>query len=252
MSVSRAQLDDGRSQSGDMTPLSSGDATATATGRLRRWRRAQGLGGLMLAVSFFLPAVETCRSPDYPCQLLWECVGDFGNTTIEELLFWPVVLLGPYLFGLLSLLVAVRPIREAGDERGGPGSSIVVLLGVCAVLSLIAIVIGVVKGQGADEDLWVATVFVAVSCVYWIRGVRGAFFGVLGIRWYASLCCILWYSPAWESEGPRCANCGYSLIGLTSNRCPECGGEFGGELVAASVSPTGTRLSECLPPGGMT
>jgi hypothetical protein len=168
---------------------------------------------------------------------------------------------------------------------------VTILLGCCALSSLIGVAIGLVKGHGREVEFWFAAAFVVLSWVYWIRGVRGGFFGVLGIRWYASLCCLIWFipwslsdigrfgvrlsllgsaaiwigtlkeaalrtfsgilptigrlalcrSPVQEAEGPQCSNCGYSLIGLTSNRCPECGQTFPEELVTGDEPASNIR-----------
>lgn len=49
------------------------------------------------------------------------------------------------------------------------------------------------------------------------------------VLWVPLICTFLWVLVRWylflriRSTAMQCANCGYSLIGLPSDRCPECG-----------------------------
>ena len=46
-------------------------------------------------------------------------------------------------------------------------------------------------------------------------------------------------TPSPDSSGLLCPHCGYDLTGLTSNRCPECGGVF---IIAAPPTSRGRSI----------
>lgn len=84
--------------------------TPVARRRLHTWRGVSGFGGLVLACTFFMPAVRVCNSPLVPAEEAWEAA---SARPVEWMgvfsLYW-----FPYIFGGLVFAVTVR-------GRAGPG-----------------------------------------------------------------------------------------------------------------------------------
>lgn len=160
---------------------------------LRRWRRAQAFGGFALACSFFLPAVRACNSAVIPAEETW----DFVTSRSADLIEWPlffVVYIAPYLFGLLTLLIAFRRPRGSPKQNSRSGTSIAILLGTVIVVCLVGVILTVHEGGAMEIGFAVFSMFVVLSCSYWLRGIRMGAGGQLCLRWYAALSCAVWFS----------------------------------------------------------
>ncbi|MCH7703120.1 MAG: hypothetical protein IID37_15680, partial [Planctomycetes bacterium] len=68
------------------------------SGCVLRWRRLASLGGLFLAVSFFLPAVDGCSSPIVPAQYVWEAFCEPSGSVTEWVWLFSVMI-AAYLLG---------------------------------------------------------------------------------------------------------------------------------------------------------
>ena len=73
----------------------------TQARKLRRWRRTQAVGGLLLASSFFMPAVESCNSPLTPAEVVYDGLRGLPGNILElddwlGLFMWCIA---AYLFG---------------------------------------------------------------------------------------------------------------------------------------------------------
>ena len=44
-----------------------------------------------------------------------------------------------------------------------------------------------------------------------------------------------WIRTVQVNDGTLCENCGYSLVGLVTHRCPECGSKFAGTAINAAI-----------------
>ena len=210
-------------------PTASGqpDWTERRVLRVILWRRIQGVGGLLLACCFFLPAVETCGSPDVPAEWVWNEVKDWPSTWswdldhFSDLVFTFLYFTVAYLFGLLTLVTALRGYRlrrSAGPPRG---VSIAVLLGVVIVLVLVCFVVELIDAVVNSSFSWeLGTIIVLaitlVSAAYWMRGWRMGPAGLLSLRWYMAVMCLIWFG-FWLVSDPAstCYGLWLSMVGAT-------------------------------------
>jgi hypothetical protein len=185
--------------------------TPATTNRTRqaiiRWRRMQAFGGFVLACTFFLPAVDSCNSPIIPFQGVWEFTQDLPDDP-GEWLGLPAFLatfLEAYLFGLLVVIAILwqRTARPAHARRVEWIGSCMILLAAFAVLLLFVAEIVTSPIASWWPPDWGEIVFLALAIItpaYWIRCMRHGAGGRLSLRWYTSLCCILWFT-AWTLSG---------------------------------------------------
>ena len=243
--------------------------------RLRRWRRVQIAAGLVLASTFFMPAVRGCNAPVIPAFDAYDVFSHWRPDLLEWLvafLFFVVA----YLFGAVVTVLAVRRMRW--EKLPGPHHGLIVFIisEVIAVTTICTLAWVLHDDLPEDWEGWLLAVFVVVYFAYWLRAVRRQFAGFLGLQWATAVGAVAWFSfhamqntayyglklalgasaviavatfaearalagrrfwPAVgdmllarltpvEPDEPRCGECGYLLIGLTTPRCPECGQEF--------------------------
>lgn len=177
--------------------------------RITRWRRVQVCGGLLLACTFFLPAVNGCGSSIIPYQVIGSLFTDPpGSNPLEFLLDVPLGLAifgGAYAFGLLLAVACWRgqPTRSLSRvER---------IAGLVILLSAGALVVNCtgesIKTRGVnlfDLDMPEA-LFLSLALItpaYWFRSRRHGAGGLLAMRWYGSLCCVIWFAY-WEGNSPK-------------------------------------------------
>ncbi|MCH7720798.1 MAG: hypothetical protein IH988_07385 [Planctomycetes bacterium] len=159
-------------------------------GRVLRWRRLSGLGGLFLAASFFLPAVDGCNSPIVPAQYVWEAFCEPSGSVTEWVWLFSVMI-AAYLLGLLALILGLYRFvpRKRAERTIGVASAVVFAVVIITYLATL------------EEELrrwnWAVGVRVGLglfSLVYWLRCVRMGQAGLMSMRWYGSVLCLIWFS----------------------------------------------------------
>ena len=249
--------------------------------RVRDARRWLGFGGAVLASAFFMPAVEGCGDPVIPSEMVWSELRS-SSLSLEDLGSMFLLFIAAYLFGLICFIIALRSRSYRVQTERLLGISIPFIFGTVVLLLGCAILIDVIwHSTSWDTFGAILAIITLLSIMYFVRSLRMGVGGLLGLRWYASLCCMLWfgfwvvmgwideetvYYGLWLSllgsacilaatfvearsrsgglfrgtlgkllccrlqvfdlDGPRCFGCGYLVIGLPTNRCPECGREF--------------------------
>ncbi len=228
-----------------------------------------------------MPAVEGCGELVIPAEMVWDELGD-GSPSVADLALIFLWFIAAYLFGLMCLIIALRSRSYRVQTERLLGISVPFIFGAVVLLLGCEILIDVVWGS-LSWDIFgvILAIITLLSIMYFVRSLRMGVGGLLSLRWYTSLCCILWfgywllaamigagnvYYGLWLSllgsvciltatfiearsrsgglfretlgklltcrlqvfdlDGPRCFGCGYLLIGLPTNRCPECGREF--------------------------
>jgi hypothetical protein len=120
--------------------------------------------------------------------------------------YWWVLGLNAAGIGLVVVFSVIGPPRGAAFGAWSPVRS-----GVCVACLLLAECFFI-------KDAWANAVFFMV-----LVGVLTFPFGLPSMVAAAIACVLQLRSKPGVPNGPRCAKCGYSLVGLTVPRCPECG-----------------------------
>lgn len=141
------------------------------------WRGLIALGGLLLAATFFMPAVPGCNAPIVPKDEVRELLASASTSSPKELSQVFVMFVAAYLWGLLVAIAAVlRLVRgSSGRREYGWGSfSILGLTGLLLILLSIGELLG--GGQGGLLEVGVPLVVGLVICgglaVLQIRALR--------------------------------------------------------------------------------
>ncbi len=248
--------------------------------RVRAARRLLGIGGAVLASAFFMPAVQGCGDPVIPAEMVWDELDSSPSLAdLASIFLW---FIAAYLFGLICFIIALRSRGYRVRTERSLGISMPFIFGAAVLVLGCALLISLIwQSPSWDAFGAILAIITLLSIMYFARSLRMGVGGLLSLRWYASLCCILWfgywlvvglignetvYYGLWLSllgsayiliatfvearsrsrrmfretlgkllscrlqvfdlGGPRCFECGYLLIGLPTNRCPECGREF--------------------------
>jgi hypothetical protein len=120
--------------------------------------------------------------------------------------YWCVLGLNAAGIGLVVLFSVIGPPRGATFGTWGSVRS-----GVCVASLLLAQYFFI-------KDAWAGAAFLMV-----LVGVLTFPFGLPSMAAAAVGCVMQVRSKAGAPDSPRCAKCGYSLVGLMVPRCPECG-----------------------------
>lgn len=164
--------------------------------RVRRARLISGLGGLLLTVSFFLPAVPGCNNiPIVPAGEWLDAMARPSGLPDLEGLAWGFLLYGAcYLFGLL---VFVSTLRSRGYRRRTEqclGTSVSLLLGGVAVLIVGMMIWSAANGSWpSDRGDWLFVAFVVAGLAYWLRSRRLGPSGLICARWFAAISGLIWF-----------------------------------------------------------
>jgi len=189
----------------------SGQCTPATTDRRGRaivyWRNVQAFGGFVLACTFFLPAVESCNSPIIPFESTCEIIQELPTQRADWLGFPAglAVFVDAYFFGFLVAVAIV--LHQFGPARHALrvdwiGGSLILLaaLGVLLLFAAHAVTSPLTSWWPPNWEELVFLLLALVTPVYWIRCLRHGAGGRLALRWYTSLCCILWFT-AWTVSG---------------------------------------------------
>lgn len=251
--------------------------------QVRRWRRLGMLGGLLVATSFFLPAIKGCGGAIRPSEVVASTV--MNSDHLAEAL---IMFLLPYLCGLVialtflaracgsakaariggwiilglvcvtSLHLLIEPFRGLAPNLIAIGSYILIptptlpymiathrlkrraVLARCFFVSAGMLVwfglwlVAAAPLGDALVGLWCSTagaVLLTLACVGETAGLTDS--GMMQTFGRLLICRI----PPLPDDSMRCIGCGYSLIGLTEPRCPECGRPFTPSSTATPTAP---------------
>jgi hypothetical protein len=178
-----------------------------------------GFGGLVLFCTFFMPAVKGCNSPIVPFRDVCDMPSSWGSGLLEWA--WVLaVLVAPYLFGLLCTIAAIQGFAAQSGERKRTGWPAIVLFGIALLIVVSATIIEVldqISGGSFPSIDFVELIFVAiitVSSFYYVRAIRRGGPAMLALRWYAALCCVLWFGFFFvEDFGSVCYGMYLSMAG---------------------------------------
>jgi len=173
-------------------------------GVIRRWRRATVIGGLILAVSFFLPAVDGCNTRITPAVEVWDQVKDDWNRLGINPEDWAgvfVLFVAAYLFGLIASFLAIRALRTREQISRQRSWILHAYVAPLLLVMIVPLAVGLyTSGPGSwDGEIIFFLSILFLSIIYWFRSLGKAAAGALCLRWYLSVCCIAWFS-LWLSE----------------------------------------------------
>lgn len=196
------------------SPIDALAASQAADRQHRKWRRARGvtgIGGLMLFVSFFLPAVSSCSTPDSPVELFLSMAENPGEIITPEGIHMLLVCSAAYLLGLviaISCLVAVFKPFSHGDPTGHYWSALV-----CSMIAVAVAWLPVWLLNSATRGPWGRNPNVALSWDeyleiwrhwewYWfLLGILQLVFSIrskdgkdLCVVWGGSISLMIWFS----------------------------------------------------------
>jgi hypothetical protein len=170
------------------------------------------MGGFILLCTFFLPAVKACNSPHVPASE----VRDFLEDGAPDVGDWPAIFLlyiAAYLYGLLTCIVALRRRDRPVAAEKKAGLSIALLFGAVALIVAVGVIIELIGDPDAVSlGGAVFIIAIAISCAYWLRSIRMGAGGMLCLRWYAALCCTVWFA-GWFMGGDSMYGLWLSLAG---------------------------------------
>lgn len=134
-----------------MCPVNYGESSAIKTNMIpdarrrvliRRWRTVIGFGGLVLAASFFFPAIKSCGTPESPVHvasgLVEELVaGNAVGANWDDFLQLSLISCACYVFGLLVFVSILHMLTKRRTSSAQTGSYV----GLFVVLCLFAITV---------------------------------------------------------------------------------------------------------------
>jgi hypothetical protein len=157
-----------------------------------------GFGGLVLFCTFFMPAITVCNSAYVPYQEVRDMPSPWGSGLLE----WAggfIIFVAPYLFGLLCTIAAIRGYAAQPGGRTRTGWPAVVVFGIVLVIVLVGTIVEIldnISGGSLPSVEFGDLIFVGiivVSSFYYVRAIRRGGPAMLALRWYAALCCVLWF-----------------------------------------------------------
>jgi hypothetical protein len=107
----------------------------------RVWRGLIGLGGLLLASTFFMPAVRGCSAPIVPVQEVQGVLTGIDSHDLLELSLAFVLYVAAYLWGVLVGAAALIRLSRGSAGRSERGWGSVVLIGLVALLLVVLIAV---------------------------------------------------------------------------------------------------------------
>lgn len=169
--------------------------------RLRRARRGQAAGGLLLFASFFMPMVKGCSSPIVPAKDIASMI----KRTVEDP--WPIheklfefsamlMYTSPYLLGALTMLTVLRRRKPSLLPDNRVGVPVAVLAGSVASFLIVAVTIEMISSwppSGMPLVIIILLVVLGFSCIYLLKSLRMGATGLLSLRWYVAFPCTLWF-----------------------------------------------------------
>ncbi len=166
-------------------------SSVAAARAVRRCRTIAAAAGLVLASTFVMPAVSGCKQPIIPATTLAGVL--FDEPASLEALFW-VLISTPYVLGTLIATITLRSLGKwtaAGELRMGR------CLTYYAALSAAGVHIWLLVSVFFDDhrpDIVFWLLLSLFSAVYLMRCLFKGAPGRLCARWYAAVCCVIWFA----------------------------------------------------------
>jgi len=168
-----------------------------------RRRRLQASAGLLLACTFFLPAVRSCNSNIIPAESVVELAGD-PPTDFDEWLHVPsafALYLAAYVFGAVTFITLLRHPPTRTTSGGYATAILLCLTPICALAVWLELITSSMSGgfssAGVPHPVVLLAAWTFVCCARCWRRAAG---GAIAIRWYTALCCVLWFAW-WTCDG---------------------------------------------------
>jgi hypothetical protein len=144
----------------------------------------------------------------------------------------------PYLFGLMSFVIAARPSKPLPNHSSKRGRSIAVYFGFILLVCLSIALSGLYHARQIErDDLVYGSIWLAAS-IHWGRALCSGASGLLAIRWFMAVCCVAHFVRAfffWDALYGLWLSLGGSLL---------IAGGCGFEAVARSALGWGATLRQ--------
>jgi len=182
----------------DVTTTNAAATHATTVGpraaQLRRAIGLQGIGGLILTASIFLPAIRGCGSVIVPAEEIVQSIGSIDSLKGWGYASWITL---PYLVGLNLFASAVRR-RRIEKAAPAPKDFVTPALLVVWIANPGIFLISDFEKWGSltfwtDPDIIIVTGSALIMCFYLACGLRGHKGWSLSVRWCALALVLGWF-----------------------------------------------------------
>ncbi len=172
----------------------------------------QGFGGLVLAVSCLFPAIDGCGSPYVPVKEILEEIAR-TPTSFEDWMF--IGWIGfPYLVGLAVCGIVIRWRSRPQQPIQCMGGSVVWLQIAWTAMVIAGIALALLDESWSifeDPTVTIHAVVAVCSIVCVAAAHRNPLAGRLCVRWFAGLCCLIWFTGWFVEETASGSSTYYGL-----------------------------------------